>query len=115
MPDTKAPTKAEAVQSVFAELGVDTPVKRVREALAAKGVTVSENYVYDLKKTYRKRGGGATAAKPAKAAAHKTAPKAPAAKPATAPVVEAVQTAQHLLELVGKADALRLLEMLAAR
>jgi hypothetical protein len=127
MPAAKAPTKADAILTMFDEVGVDAPLPEIKAALAARGLKVSDNYIYDLKKVYRKRKGAA--ASPAKAAngkptakrppAKKAAPKAPAtparpAKSAAAPVVEAVQTAQHLLRLVGKADALRLLEMLAA-
>jgi hypothetical protein len=122
VPTAKAPTKAESCFAVFDEVGVDAPMPRLQEALAAKGVKVSDNYVYDLKKVYRKRKGAvggtpsaprpARKGAPARSPARKTAPAQPA-KPASAPVVEAVQTAQHLLALVGKADALRLLTMLA--
>jgi hypothetical protein len=131
VPGAKAPTKAEAVLTAFDEVGVDAPLPRIQAALAARGLKVSDNYVYDLKKVYRKRKGVAAAparagngkparkAAPRKSAVRKAAPKAPAAparpaEPAAAPVVEAVQTAQHLLALVGKADAHRLLDMLAA-
>src|SRR5262249_10632106 len=130
--------KAEACQAVFGEIGPDAPMTAVKAALAARGVTVSENYIYDQKKVYRKKKGlpPAAAARPAggkpaakKPAAKKAgaeepvaeaAPPAPAAKPppvkaAAAPVVEAVRTAQHLLALVGPADARQLLDMLAGR
>jgi hypothetical protein len=128
----KAPvTKAQACLAVFDEVGVDAPLSRIQQALAAKGVKVSDNYIYDLKKIYRqkkgavapaKANGTSAAKKPAakKSAAPKAAPQAPAARtpparPASAPVVEAVQTAQHLLRLVGTADAHRLLDMLAGK
>jgi hypothetical protein len=129
-------SKAEACLAVFDEVGVNAPMKQIKAALAARGVTMNESYIYDQKKVYRKKKGVAPAkpanGKPAarkpsgkkaaakKSAARKKAPEAPAAhtlltKSAAAPVVEAVQTAQHLLRLVGPADAHQLLDMLAGR
>jgi hypothetical protein len=125
-------TKAQACLAAFDEVGVDAPLPRIKQALAAKGLKVSDNYIYDRKKVYRRRKGAAAPAGAAngtpaakksaakKSAARKAAPEAPAAhtllsRPAAAPVVEAVRTAQHLLHLVGPADARRLLDLLAAK
>jgi hypothetical protein len=129
-------TKAAACQAVFGDVGVDAPMTAIKAALAARGVTVNESYIYDQKKVYRKQKGVAPAkpanGKPAakkpsgqkaatkksvapKAAATAPAAKGPPARGAAAPVVEAVQTAQHLLRLVGPADARLLLDMLAGK
>ena len=124
MPSTDTPTppapspKASACFAAFDELGVDAPAADIMAAVAAAGSSVSENYVYDLKKQYREGRRSAVAAVPPPKGAKRDSGAAsrPAAGPAPADstdvLVEAVQAARTLLRLLGPAGAKRLLDAL---